>query len=61
MSEERLEFCPMIKGNCKNVDCAWFKEGDCCILVIPDLFDKLEELNEKIDSIKNTVEAIEIY
>lgn len=46
--------CPLTKQDC-TVDCALFKNGECCITSLPDLVDKLEDVITSIEALERTV------
>ena len=46
--------CPLTREDC-TVDCAWFKNGECCIASLPDLVDKLEDMVTSIEALEQTV------
>lgn len=46
--------CPLTREEC-TVDCAWFKNGECCIASLPDLVDKLEDVVTSVEALEQTV------
>lgn len=48
--------CPLTKEDC-TVNCAWFKDGECCIASFPDLVDKLEDVVSSIETLE-TLETV---
>lgn len=46
--------CPLTKEEC-TVNCAWFKDGECCIASFPDLVDKLEDVVSSIETLETVI------
>lgn len=48
--------CPLTKQDC-TVDCAWFKDGECCIASLPDLVERLEDVVTSVDKLEQTIKT----
>lgn len=53
-----MSVCPLTREDC-TVDCAWFKDGECCIASLPDLMEKLEDVVTSVDKLEQTVKTID--
>lgn len=49
--------CPLTKQDC-TVDCAWFHDGECAVVSLPDLVDKLEDVTDALKEVKREVGGI---
>lgn len=50
--------CPLTREDC-TVDCAWFKDGECCIASLPDLVEKLEDVVISVEKLERTVRTMD--
>lgn len=50
--------CPLTGESC-TVDCAWFRDGECCVASLPDLVDKLEDVATIVESLEQTIKNID--
>lgn len=48
--------CPLTRENC-TVDCAWFKDGECCIASLPDLVERLEDVVTSVKKLEQTIKT----
>lgn len=46
--------CPLTREDC-TVDCAWFRDGECCVASLPDLMDKVDDVRISIEALEQTV------
>jgi hypothetical protein len=54
METKKSSMCPVMKGECL-VECALFKDGECCIAFVPDLVEKLEDVVSSIETLEQTI------
>lgn len=52
MKDEKM--CPMTEKYC-TVDCAWFRDGECCITSLPVLVEKVEHVVMSIGVLGNVI------
>ena len=50
--------CPLTREEC-TVDCAWFREGECCVISLPDLGERLEDVVTSIEMLEHTIGHID--
>lgn len=50
-------FCPMINGDCKQTECAFFKDAntDCAITALPLIAERLEDLTDAVHGVKSAI------
>lgn len=51
-------WCPMTRQDCRKTDCAWFHDGECAVVSLPDLVDKLEDVTDALKEVKREVGGI---
>lgn len=44
-----MMWCPMTRQDCRKTDCAWFHEGECAVVSLPDLVEKLEDVTDVLE------------
>lgn len=55
-----MEWCPIVKEDCKKEKCAWFRMGECAFVKLHDVADKLEEMVDVVaclDSLEQTIKT----
>lgn len=55
---EKMMWCPMARQDCRKTDCAWFHEGECAAASLPDLVEKLEDVDEVLQGVKGEIGGI---
>lgn len=50
--------CPLTREDC-TVYRAWFKNGECCIVSLPDLVEKLEDVVTSVEALEQTIKNID--
>ncbi len=51
-----MEWCPLTKEDCKK-SCAWFREGECAIAVLHDIFNTLDFVQDGVNALQETIES----
>lgn len=51
-------YCPIAKQDCRKTDCAWFHDGECAVASLPDLVEKLEDVDEVLQGVKGEIGGI---
>ncbi len=46
--------CPLTGHGCM-MECAWFRDGECCVSTLPDLVEKMEDAVTSIAELEQTV------
>ncbi len=53
---KKMEWCPLTKEDCKK-SCAWFREDECAIAVLHDIFNTLDFVQDGVNALQETIES----
>lgn len=51
-------YCPITQQDCRKTDCAWFQDGECVVTSLPELVNKLEDVDEVLQGVKGEIGGI---
>lgn len=51
-------YCPMTKEDCRKTDCAWFHEGECAVVCLPELVENLEVMTDALKEVKRGIDSV---
>jgi hypothetical protein len=51
-------WCPIARQDCRNVDCTWFHEGECAVVSLSNLVEKLEDVTDALKEVKREIGGI---
>lgn len=50
-----MMWCPMTRQDCRKTDCAWSHEGECVVMSLPELVEKLEDVTDALKEVKREI------